>query len=115
MKSSIFKEAINTILVKKPATEEISEWTHPENSRYSSSTSSANSTSNSTDTSPTGSTQNSRKNSPIPDEAKPSTLKKKSRYIFYTTSLVEHKIVQPGSQCLPFPWTHDRNTKTTST
>ena len=111
MKSSILKEAINAILVKKPIPEEESEWTVSTTSGYSSRTSSKHGTPCSKDCSPAGSSQVSRKNSPIPDEAQPSTLKKKSRYTFYSTNLVEHRIVQPGSNCLPFPWTHSHDRK----
>ena len=111
MKSSILKEAISAMFVKKPGSPQDSERANSTTLELSSDTSSSNSPSNSNESSPAGSTQNSRKNSPVPDEAKPSTLKKKSRYTFYSTSLVEHKIIQPGSDCLPFPWTHDQNTK----
>ena len=111
MKSSILKEAISAMFVKKPGTHQDSERTNSTSTEFSSEVSSSNSPSSSNDSSPTGSTQNSRKNSPVPDEAKPSTLKKKSRYTFYSTSLVEHKIIQPGSDCLPFPMTQDQSTK----
>ena len=114
MKSSILKEAISAILVKKPISEQKSEWTVSSTSGNSSRTSSKNSTSNSKDSTPTGSCKHSRKNSPVPDEAQPSTLKKKSRYTFYSTNLVEHRIVQPGSNCLPFPWNHNHDTKNVS-
>ena len=110
MKSSVLKEAISAMFVKKPGNKSDSE--RKVSSEFSSETSYENSPSSSNDSSPAGSNQNSRKNSPVPAEAKPSTLKKKSRYTFYSTSLVEHKIIQPGSDCLPFPWTHDQNTKT---
>ena len=110
MKSSVLKEAISAMFVKKPGNKHGSE--NRNSLGFSTETSYENSPSNSNDSSPAGSNQNSRKNSPVPAEANPSTMKKKSRYTFYSTSLVEHKIIQPGSDCLPFPWTHDQNTKT---
>ena len=110
MKSSVLKEAISAMFVKKPGNKQGSD--HRNSLGCSTETSYENSPSCSNDSSPAGSNQNSRKNSPVPAEANPSTMKKKSRYTFYSTSLVEHKIIQPGSDCLPFPWTHDQNTKT---
>ena len=110
MKSSVLKEAISAMFVKKPRHNNDAEGSN--SLEFSSDSSYENSPSSSNDSSPAGSNQNSRKNSPNPEEAKPSTLKKKSRYTFYSTSLVEHKIIQPGSDCLPFPWTHDQSTKT---
>ena len=110
MKSSILKEAINSVLVKRLETVPESEWgrdsyRHEHSTEPTSSNSSGASSKNST---PSVSNSNSRKNS---EEAKPSTLKKKSRFMFYSTNLVEHRIVQPGSSCLPFPWTHCRDEK----
>ena len=110
MKSSVLKEAINSILVKRLETVPESEWgrdsyrhEHSTEPSYSNSSGAS-----SKDSTPSGSNSNSRKNS---EEAKPSTLKKKSRFMFYSTNLVEHRIVQPGSSCLPFPWTHCRDEK----
>ena len=110
MKSSILKEAINSILVKRLETVPESEWgrdsyRHEHSTEPSSSNSSG---ASSKDSTPSGSNSNSRKNS---EEANSSTLKKKSRFMFYSTNLVEHRIVQPGSSCLPFPWTHCRDEK----
>ena len=113
MKSSILKEAINSVLLKRLETVPESEWGR-DSYRHEHSTepsSSNNSVASSNDSTPSGSNSNSRKNS---EEAKPSTLKKKSRFMFYSTNLVEHRIVQPGSSCLPFPWTHSRDEKWTS-
>ena len=114
MKSSILREAIHSLLVKKPSTEQELECPAPGTTVHSPGTSSPTSTASSTDTSPVGSNKSSRRNSTIPEEAKPSTSKGKARYMFYSTNLVEHRIVQPGTHCLPFPWTHNPDSKNTT-
>ena len=97
--SYILEEAIASVLIKRSPIGQRMEWCNP---RVYSTTSSA---SSSSATSPTASNQASRKNSS--EEVKSSTAKSRSRYTFYSMSLVEHRIVKPGTNCLPFPWTHD--------
>ena len=114
MKSSILREAINSLLAKKPSTGQELEGSSSGVTFYSPWSSSPNSTANSTDISRVGSTKSSRRSSTIPEEAQSSTSKGKSRYMFHTTNLVEHRIVQPGSHCLPFPWTHNTESPNTT-
>ena len=93
------------MLIKRTSIDQELEWRNP--GIYST----ASSTSSSRVASPTGSNQPSRKNSTIPEEAKSSTTKGQSRYTFCSMNLVERRIIKPGTNCLPFPWTHssDRN------
>ena len=116
MRSSILKEAINVLLDRK-ASKHMQDLELRETAGatfHSPGNSSSSSPSSSMETSPTGSNRSSRKNSTIIEEAKSSTSKGKSRYRFYSTNLVERRIIQPGSQCLPFPWKMDSDSKTSN-
>ena len=114
MKSSILREAISALLVKKPSTGHTVERRDTGTSFYSPWTSSPTTTANSTDITPAGSNNGSRKNSTIPEEANSATSKGKFRYMFHSTNLVEHRIVQPGSYCLPFPSSQNLESKNTT-
>ena len=81
MKSSILRDAINSVLAKKPSTEKELEWRAPGTSFYFPGSSSSKSTANNTETSSVASNISSRKNSDVPKEANLSTSNRKSRYI----------------------------------
>ena len=111
-KPSILEEAIESVMARKRSSvglEGSAEWRKP---GIYSSTSTA---SNSSQCSPSASVQGSRKNSTGEDTdiIKPhlEKIRQKARYNFFSINLVERQIIQPGANCLPFPWTSSQSLK----
>ena len=106
MKSSIVIESKKSLLAKKLSTGQELKGRASRVTFYSPRSSSPTPNANTKDISPTGSNKSRRKISTIPEEVQSSTLRGKFGFMFYSTNLVEHRIVQPGSHCFPFHSKH---------
>ena len=98
MRTSIIKECKNSQVGKKSSIKNQRDTLQLQNASFL--------TGISTITSPTGTNKTSTKNNELPEEAKSSNIKDKARNLFYSTTLVEHRVLQPGSNSTSFSSTN---------